>query len=245
MRVFKILPCLILIILLATSLSAQAAASDPPGCVGRLSYAEGAVSFHAADQADWSQATLNYPLTTGDSLWTDVGARAEIQIGSAEIYLDQVTEVDVTQLDDSAIRLAVLRGSINVHFTAVPLNGDIKITAPAGDVTLNTPGTYRIDAGQQTTVTTLQGQALVTRPVVTQVMTDQSVILVSDRHFFGLGINSAFDRWAQQRNAPPLQNFARYVSPQMTGYEDLSNYGDWATEADYGTVWYPQNIATD
>ena len=44
---------------------------DPPGRVARLSYMEGAVSFEPAGESDWSQASLNYPLTTGDRLWTE------------------------------------------------------------------------------------------------------------------------------------------------------------------------------
>ena len=31
----------------------------------------------------------------------------------------------------------------------------------------------------------------------------------------------------------------RYVSPDMTGYEDLDRYGAWSQEPDYGALWYP------
>ena len=31
----------------------------------------------------------------------------------------------------------------------------------------------------------------------------------------------------------------------MTGHEDLDNYGDWSTAADYGAVWYPRSVAAD
>src|SRR5256886_15347096 len=58
---------------------------DPPSRVGRLSSLSGSVSFRPGSVDDWATATANYPLTTGDHLWTDAGARAEITIGSSAI----------------------------------------------------------------------------------------------------------------------------------------------------------------
>src|SRR6185437_8968997 len=37
----------------------------------------------------------------------------------------------------------------------------------------------------------------------------------------------------------------RYISPEMTGYEDLDDHGSWRTEADVGPVWYPQAVPAD
>src|ERR1700759_2775244 len=55
---------------------------DPPSRVGRLNYLNGSVSFRPDNVEDWSAATLNYPLTTGDHLWTDRDSGAEIPVGS-------------------------------------------------------------------------------------------------------------------------------------------------------------------
>ena len=57
--------------------------ADPPSRVIRLGYATGAVSFSPAGEDDWVQANINRPLTIGDRLWVDNGARAELQIGGA------------------------------------------------------------------------------------------------------------------------------------------------------------------
>ncbi len=50
-----------------------------------------------------------------------------------------------------------------------------------------------------------------------------------------------FDNWAEQRNrredASPA---ARYVSREVTGYEDLDDYGDWRSDPSYGEVWLPR-----
>jgi hypothetical protein len=55
-----------------------------------------------------------------------------------------------------------------------------------------------------------------------------------------------FDNWAFQRdhNEDGAES-ANYVSPEMTGYEDLDDYGRWQYVGGYGTVWVPSNVASD
>jgi hypothetical protein len=50
----------------------------------------------------------------------------------------------------------------------------------------------------------------------------------------------AFDRWSADldRREDRVAS-TRYVSPQMTGYEDLDSYGTWRTMPEYGAVWVP------
>ena len=58
-------------ILLALAIVSCAALvhADPPARAGRLNYLSGPVSFAPAQAPDeWSQATLNRPLTAGDRL---------------------------------------------------------------------------------------------------------------------------------------------------------------------------------
>ncbi|HYU23192.1 MAG TPA: FecR protein, partial [Candidatus Dormibacteraeota bacterium] len=64
---------------------------DPPSRVARLSYANGTVSFNPGGTDDWVSAVVNRPITSGDKLWTDNGARAELHIGSAAIRLSDNT----------------------------------------------------------------------------------------------------------------------------------------------------------
>ena len=59
-------PLLAFAVLMA-GLGTAAAQDDPPARVGRLSYTEGGVSIHLTDQPDWAPATVNYPVTTGES----------------------------------------------------------------------------------------------------------------------------------------------------------------------------------
>src|SRR6187455_2854294 len=88
---------------LAAAVCAAAAYADPPGRVGRVNYASGAVSFAPAEAPDqWVQAPLNRPLTSGDRLWADAGSRAELHVGSTALRMSERTSVDVLNLDDHA-----------------------------------------------------------------------------------------------------------------------------------------------
>ena len=62
--------------------------ADVPSRAARLSFLSGQVSFQPASVEDWVPATLNRPLTTGDRLFTDNGARAELNTGTAVMRLN-------------------------------------------------------------------------------------------------------------------------------------------------------------
>src|SRR5258708_33953103 len=148
---------------------------DPPGRVGRLSYIDGVVSFHTADQNQWSPATLNYPAVAGESFWTEPQARAEIQVGPAEFRLDESTALDIVALDDASTHLGLAQGTINVHLRAAPPGG-VAVLTSHGTIMLVEAGSYHIEAGQLTSAgpadrmagTVLEGRGPVvgTRPSI-------------------------------------------------------------------------------
>src|SRR2546428_14034184 len=83
MRTARLVMPTLVLALVPTLHLADLSDQDPPSRVGRLSFLSGSVSFRPGSVDDWATATVNYPLTTGDHLWTDADARAEITIGSS------------------------------------------------------------------------------------------------------------------------------------------------------------------
>lgn len=142
-------------------ITAQTQAGDPPARVGRIAKINGTVSFHTADEDQWSPATLNYPLTNGNALWTEPGARAELQLGSTNrLVMDGKTELNLTTLDDSVFEANLPQGSAYVNLQDVAPDESYTIRTPRGLVQLSQPGRYAITAGDDdtpTTVTTLAG----------------------------------------------------------------------------------------
>jgi hypothetical protein len=104
----------------------------------------GPVSFRPATLDDWGDAVPNYPLTSGDSLWTDRAGRAEVQLGGAAVRLGADTSFGVLNLDDRMAQFRVTQGS--VALTVDDMSGDqFEIDTPNGAVSLLQPGFYRID----------------------------------------------------------------------------------------------------
>src|SRR4051794_36262615 len=71
---------------------------DPPSRVARLNYLSGSVSFRPGSVEEWTAATLNYPLTTGDHLWADADSRVEIHTGSTAIRMSPNTAMSILNL---------------------------------------------------------------------------------------------------------------------------------------------------
>ena len=135
--------------------------ADPPSRVARLGYMTGPVSFSPAGENDWVQATINRPLTTGDRLWTDAGARAEIQVGGAMIRMNAGTGTSVLNLDDRIAQLQLTQGILNVRVRRLEPNQVFEVDTPNLAFTLRQPGEYRIEVdpeGNATTIVVRKGQ---------------------------------------------------------------------------------------
>jgi hypothetical protein len=247
---------LALVVPLWLTATAAFAQSDPPGRVGRLSSVEGTVSFHGPDPDQWTPATLNYPVVAGASLWTEPGARAEIQVGGAEFRLDQTTLLNVVALDDVATRLDLDQGVLNVHLGVVP-QGGVEVTTPLGVIDLVAVGSYHIDAShgdpntppERVEITVLEGKAEASGPRHRiEIFEGERAILAGNPVTITLAEGSAtpFDDWALQRERrEQALATSQYVSPELTGYQDLDDYGRWDTHPNYGPVWYPTAMPAD
>src|SRR5947209_4794519 len=74
--------------------------ADPPARVARINLLTGTVSFRPGSVDEWTAASLNYPLTTGDHLWADADSRVEVHAGSTAIRMAPRTAMSVLNLDD-------------------------------------------------------------------------------------------------------------------------------------------------
>ena len=242
------------------TLFASAAASanetwstEPPSRVARLSYTQGDVSLQAVDEDEWSAAEVNRPLTTGDRLWTEQDGRAEVQIGDAAIRMSSETGFYFLELDDNSVRLRMTAGVMNVRVRELHENDSFEIETPNLDVALLRPGNYRLevnDAGDATVLKVSSGEAETTAG------NGQTIIVHAQQQatFNGierlaadigtLGAPDSFDAWSLERDRrDESARSARYVSPDVVGYEDLDDHGTWQTVPEYGYVWYPTTVA--
>lgn len=233
---------------LATPQPAAARDDDPPARAARLSYASGAVSFEPAGADDWVDAVVNRPMTTGDKLWTDRGARAEVRIDSYAVRLGPQTGFSFLNLDDNTVQIRLTEGSLNVRVRRLDEDQTVEVDTPNLAFNVLRPGSYRIDVnenGDTSVVSVRDGQGEVTGggsayPIhagdtVTFSGTDQ--LSVDVESYAG---DDDFDRWNAERDRRWNRSTApRYVSDDVVGYEDLDDYGGWRPVPEYGTVWFP------
>ena len=233
---------------------AAAVNADPPSRAARLGYVAGEVSFSPAGESDWVRATINRPLTTGDRLWADAGARAEIQVGGAMIRMDAGTGLSVLDLDDRMVQLELTQGTLDVRVRRLEPNQVFEVDTPNLAFTLRQAGAFRIEvdpAGDATTIIVRNGQGEAYGE-------DAAYVIDSGQsyRFTGTGLRDyqyleaprqdEFDRWSGDRDRSyDNSRSARYVSQDVIGYQDLDANGTWSVDATYGNVWYPNRVDGD
>jgi hypothetical protein len=224
---------------------------DPPSRVARLNYAQGSISFRPAGEDDWVDGVPNRPMVTGDDLWADEDSRAEVHVGSAAIRLGAKTGITFLELDDHTTQIRLAQGSLVLNARHVDDDDVYEIDTPNIAFTLLQPGEYRFDVsedGSQTIVDVFHGRGRVTGGGYTYpVVAGQSASFTGgDELAYDLQQlpgQDDFDGWAFDRDEQEDQaDSANYVSREMTGYEDLDEYGDWSYVAGYGPCWRPRAI---
>jgi hypothetical protein len=238
--------------LLATETLAQRSTSadtDPSSRVARLNYLRGSVSFQPAGDPDWVTANLNRPLTTGDSIWADEGARAELQLGSSAVRLTVHTSMSFLNLDDRTTQIELSEGVLNVRVLRLDRDEIFEVDTPNQAFSIMRPGQYRIEAtedGNTTMVTVRSGEGEVTGGGRTYAIGTGVTGSFTGSELLHANIYKAvaydeFDSWCQDRDRrDDGAKSVRYVSREVVGYQDLDDYGIWQLEPGYGYVWTPK-----
>lgn len=229
-------------------------AQDPPSRVARLNFLNGPVSFRPGSVEEWTAATLNYPLTTGDHLWTDAGAQTEMHIGSTAIRMDQQTALSILNLNDQVAQISLTQGTLEIRVRYLGENEALEVDTPNAAISLLRPGAYRISADGDNSVSIAQvrsGEAEVTAGGSSfPLRAGQSARLAGmdtvSQDIGPIAPADGFDQWCDTRDRREDSSVsARYVPREMIGYEDLDQNGVWSEVPPYGMVWRPRAVAID
>ena len=251
---FVLTAAILMLLIALPSIAQDRDDQDPPARAGRVSYTSGSVSFQPGAQGDWLDAVPNRPLTTGDNLWADRDSRAEVQIGSTSIRLGSETSVTISDLENDVTQLRLSMGTLFFRVRHVGNDDTVEVDTPNLAFNVTEPGEYRIDVnenGDQTTATVWHGSAEITGGGSSYRLADgqQGTFSGVDqlRYDVGeIGRDDDFSRWCLDRDRKyDRVRSAEYVSPEVTGYEDLDEYGRWHYEPGYGNVWTPVGVAYD
>jgi len=243
-----------LVLCLALFVHAAQAQDDPPGRVGRLSEINGQVWLLTADGDEWVSAVRNQPVTTGDRLATEAGARAEVQVGSTTLRVDASSEVEVARLDDEHFSLMLHSGSAAARLRDAADAGEFELNTDAGRFRALRAGRYRFDrTGNASHLTVYDGQAVYEgQNSALTVNPGQHAEFWIDannvaQYAMSGPYNDPFAAWVNERDRAVVTQLPayQYVSPEMTGAEDLDRYGNWEQSPEYGVLWAPTAVAVD
>jgi hypothetical protein len=227
--------------------------ADPPGRVARLADFTGQVWLYNADSGEWVGAVRNHPVTAGDRLATEPGARAEVQLGSTTVRLDSSTELGIAVLDDEHLSLQMISGSATARVVDLVGADRFDLSTDEGNFVVQEPGAYRFDRdGSASRVTVYSGVVRYEGPYsALPVPAGQRAEFWIDsggvaQYSVSAPADDAFAAWNSDRDRVALAGVsARYVSPEMTGAEDLDRYGRWEQSPEYGALWIPSAVAVD
>ncbi len=224
---------------------------DPPARVARLNYLNGNVSMEPAGIDDWSPAPINRPFTTGDYLYTDNGAQAELHMDIAVLRMAQQTSFGFLNLDDRTVQLKLSEGIISIRLHNFGTDQVFEVDTPNGAITLLRDGVYRIQVdpnGSSSFAVVRQGEAEITGggQAFTLAPGRSASLTGTDQMTFDVETApelDQFDNWCSTRDAHEMRSrSAQYLPPTVIGSEDLDDYGGWQSAPEYGAVWYPRSV---
>ncbi len=245
---------LALVALVGLCLSAAASAQrnyDPSGRVARISDMRGSLSYSPSGDGDWYDAHRNRPLLRGDALWSDRGARAEVQAGSVWLRMDGETSVEFLELNDRMLQVEVAEGTINVRVRRMFPGQRVEIDTPNLALVIDRPGNFRIDVdgdGNTTTIETREGIAMVYGTGGRFPVRRGDVIVfygedIRDYEMYAFPSQDNFDRYVRLRDQRIDRSVAlRYLGDDLVGFGDLDDNGRWSRYPGYGNVWFPTNV---
>ncbi|RJG08457.1 DUF6600 domain-containing protein, partial [Massilia cavernae] len=223
--------------------------ADTPARVGRVSLVQGPVTIDSEDSDGPADALVNWPVTSENIITTERNARTEIRIGSTAVRLDGDSSLEVVELDDNTLHLQLHHGSANIRIRNPEVLDGFSLETPQGRVRMREAGSFRVDTGRDqdiTVVDVFEGTALVDGGGSSlSVRAGRRVEIDRGDLVTALAVRTGFDDWSRMRDMQDERVVSyRYVTREMTGYEDLDRYGSWSDSSEYGPLWRPRALPT-
>ncbi|MBC7454833.1 MAG: FecR domain-containing protein [Massilia sp.] len=223
------------------------ALAQTPTRVGRIAMTQGQVSIGGEQGEETNAALVNWPVTSRNQITTGRDSRTEIRIGSTAVRLDADSALDVTELDDDSLRLHLHYGSASVRVRNPETARGFEMSTPQGVIHMQDAGRMRVDAGRRqdsTMVSVFDGVAVVdgggSRITV---RAGKRAEIGQDDVRTGLAVRDSFDEWGMLRDERDERSQSvRYVTREMTGYEELDQNGSWLDDREYGPLWTPRRM---
>jgi hypothetical protein len=229
----------------ASPASAQSYSSGYYG-LANISYTNGPTTIVRGDSGAQVAATTNAPVAPGDYVATGPGF-AELQFdGSSMLRLASNTQIRLVNMAPGSREVQVANGTVELAVLSGQ-SGNAQIDTPTATVRPNQTGDYRVTVlgNGETLVTVRRGSASVSSSSGTQNLAPGGTLVVYNNYTSmqnAVGFDS-FDQFNSMRDQATVTayNSNPYLSPQLAGYSNLANYGQWQNVPGYGYAWAPNS----
>lgn len=237
-----------LALVLALLVSTAALAETPPAQLGRLAAVSGAVSYQATADDAPGEASVNYPLTTGNRLAISPRAHAAIDIAAGRFYLDGDSAMTIDALRPGTATVSLEQGAVILRILPGGAGQVFVIETPRGALRADQPGYFEVEVDAETGMviaSALEGGAQFndttvlppgTRATIAEEMAAVLEAAVEDD--FIRRVAAEVEASGENKLDAP-----KYVSPQTTGFHELQRHGLWVMTEQYGPVWEPQVLS--
>ena len=236
---------------------APSAWADPPTLAGRVAELSGVVWLYDADNREWTALTRNQTVAQGDRLRTDANGRVAVRLGSTNFWLDGRSDVLIAQMDEGRVVLQLDEGRMGLRLRSREAVVETSVLTHEGRVFAESEGLYRIDQlDRATRITALQGRVRFesdrygTPQFASLREGEQADFRANDgaRPNGQRVLRDPFNDFLLAQTNAPASSYAidrGFLSIEMTGAEDLDQYGRWEEAPEYGNVWFPTRVARD
>lgn len=226
--------------------------------VARISFIEGDVQIRRSENVDWEKAALNLPIVEGDIIATGPRARVEIQLNSRNyLRLGEDSLLSLTTLQDAGIAVSLQQGKLLLRVNDISIDREyLEIDAPRSTIAIQRSGEYFIDAALNSDEVLISvfddGEARIYSETSGFTLRDgrSARLLISGRNAGEWDLSGSsyladpIFAWARTRDNEIAQRLKRshydqYYDRDIYGADELTDYGDWTFDRDYGYIWSP------
>jgi len=224
---------------------------EPGRAVARISVLNGDVSVRRGDSGDVVAAVVNAPIVADDRVLTGAAARAEVQLDFGNVVrIAPNSEVRFVGMDMKSFQLQVAAGSVTFRVLRQS-PAQAEVDTPSVAMHPLRQGAYRVTVNEDGTsqITVRSGEAEIFSQNGSehlqpgQTMNARGPANDPEYQVVQAIAPDAWDRWNDDRDRLLLRSQSyKYVSPEMSGAEDLDQNGQWTNDPAYGNVWQPTNV---
>ena len=239
---------------LVLAVTPSQAQNDPPPGDARLAHLLGNVSYQPANVDQWGQAEPNMLVGQGDRVFGDHLGRGELQASRVRSYFIDYADLTLIRNDFQGVELGLANGTLVTYSDGFESGRSFSIQTPNGAITAPNRASFRVQVypDQQSLVVTNYPNSSVLQfngagGFYLQLQPGESVQLAGTNPVYAQPLapnppdEDEFGRWSAGLETMRFNSISlRYVSPEMPGYDELDNAGDWRPQSDYGPIWFPR-----